>query len=377
MKSQWMLLPLTLLILPAVAKAGIIEKQFTVEPGKKLVTDLKASGTIEILGWDKDIVAVKADLRGRDAQDVHLDMEARPFGVSIETSFDHHRRNSRAEISLEIHVPKKFDLELETMGGGISVENVEGMISGKTMGGKLELHGLKGQLDLLTMGGSIRLTNSDVGGKVKTMGGTVEVEGVTGGVKASSQGGNVTYRNEGGKSTGARTDEVDISTMGGAINVDDAPNGANVNTMGGNIHIRSAAQFARAKTMGGDIEIDAVDGWVEATTMGGDVTVTMTGDPADKRRDVQIASMHGDVTLTIPPSLSADFDIELAFTKGNEGRYKIESDFPLDQKTSPEWDEDHGSPRKYTTATGTNAGGKNAVKVKTVNGDIHIKRASM
>ncbi len=64
------------------------------------------------------------------------------------------------------------------MGGGVSIDGVEGTFSGKTMGGKLKLTNLKGELQLTTMGGSITLTNSDVDGRVKTMGGKALVENV-------------------------------------------------------------------------------------------------------------------------------------------------------------------------------------------------------
>ena len=36
-------------------------------------------------------------------------------------------------------VPSKFNISLETMGGPVSIKNVNGEISGQTMGGGLEL----------------------------------------------------------------------------------------------------------------------------------------------------------------------------------------------------------------------------------------------
>jgi DUF4097 and DUF4098 domain-containing protein YvlB len=168
--------------------------------------------------------------------------------------------------------------------------------------------------------------------------------------------------------------EVNIKTMGGDINVDDAPEGTDVHTMGGDIHITKAAQFARAKTMGGDIEIEAIDGRVDVTTMGGDVNITMIGEPENGDRSVNIESMGGDITLTVPAKLSMDIDITLAYTEDRDNDYKIVSDFTMKQEETKEWEHNHGSARKYIYGTGTISGGKHKVRIKTVNGNVYLKK---
>jgi DUF4097 and DUF4098 domain-containing protein YvlB len=351
-----------------------IEKEFKVAMGKRLDLNLKTGGSVEISGWDKELLTAKVYLDGRDWEDCKVDFKETSSGVQIHSSFIGKWRNHSTDVRCEIKVPKRFDLEIQTMGGEVSIMNVEGEISGKTMGGKLQLSGLKGKIDLTTMGGNITLTSSDLDGKVHTMGGQVLLQDVKGSVKGSSMGGNVIYKNvtnREGKSTG---EEVRISTMGGDINVDDAPAGAEVHTMGGDINIRRAAQFVKAKTMGGDIDIDAIDGWVQATTMGGDVTVTMVGDPEKGRRDVELVSMGGDITLTVPAGLSMEFDIELAYTKESRRNYKIINDFEMQQETSKEWTYERGSPRKYIYGTGSVAGGKNKIRIETINGNVYVKK---
>ena len=62
-------------------------------------------------------------------------------------------------------VPKKFDLKFETMGGGVTLNNLDGEMKGTTMGGALNLTNLKGNVSFKTMGGPISLTDSDVDGK--------------------------------------------------------------------------------------------------------------------------------------------------------------------------------------------------------------------
>jgi len=84
--------------------------------------------------------------------------------------------------------------------------------------------------------------------------------------------------------------------------------------------------------------------------------------------------MSGDVTLAVPAGLSMAIDIELAFTEGHEGEYRIKSDFPIAQEVSPQWERDNGSPRKIIHGTGTVAGGNNHVTIKTVNGNVTLKK---
>jgi len=226
------------------------------------------------------------------------------------------------------------------------------------------------------MGGSVTLKKSDVDGSVKTMGGEVLLEDVTGDVRPSSMGGKVRISNVTRRSGVVEGKEVDISTMGGEINVDDAPKGAVLSTMGGAIHVRSAGGFVRAKTMGGEIRLEAIDGGMDATTMGGPVEATMTGDPSSGDRSVALTSMGGNITLAVPASLSMAIDIELAYTEGHEGDYDITSDFPLSREVSPTWEREHGSPRKVIHGTGTVGGGKNRVTIRTVNGNVVLKRTA-
>ena len=144
--------------------------------------------------------------------------------------------------------------------------------------------------------------------------------------------------------------------------------------MGGDIHIKRAARYARAKTMGGRIDIDAIDGGLDAITMGGDVDVTMVGDPDKGDRSVNIESMGGDISLTVPPGLSMDIDITLAYTKDRRDDYRIVSDFDVKREETKEWDHSRGSARKYIYGTGSFAGGRNKVHIKTVNGNVHLKK---
>jgi DUF4097 and DUF4098 domain-containing protein YvlB len=352
-----------------IGSAAAFEREIPVRSGGLLEFDLETGGTITIIGWSSESVQVSAGVSGRSADIVDLRVEERDGGVLVSSRFTEDRRNQNASIKLDVRVPSIFNVKISTMGGGVTIDGVEGTFEGKTMGGELNLSNLKGEIHLTTMGGAIRLTNSDLDGSVKTMGGKALVEDVFGDVKVTSMGGEVTRRRVTRTNGDSIGEQVNIRTMGGGIDVSDAPLGADVHTMGGDITIGSAAEYVKAETMGGDIRIKEADGWVKATTMGGDIDVMVIGN-----HDVELTSMSGKVTLVIPDGADLDIDIELEYTKNSSRNYKIYSDFPIEQHESADWDYDRGSPRKTIRGTGT-AGGGNRVVIRTINGDVYLKRS--
>ncbi len=352
------------------------QKEFRVAMGKKLSLDLETGASLDIQGWDQEVVSVKFQKSGRDADECNVSFDESASGVEITSRYMGHGRSHSSDLDFQIMVPNRFDIEIDSMGGEVNIAKVQGKISGKTMGGELALADLKGALSLTTMGGDISLSNSVVDGEVKTMGGDVTLQDVTGTVQGSTMGGNVIYNNVKRNPLSPVKQEVKVSSMGGEIKVDEAPFGADVQTMGGDIHVRSASEYVRAETMGGNIELDAVDGSIQAETMGGNVSANMVGDPSKGKRDVDIQSYGGDITLTVPDGLSMDFDIELAYTKNRSGDYRIISDFDMNQKESSEWDHEDGTSRKYIYGTGTVGSGANKIKIRTINGDVTIKKGA-
>ncbi|MGD1049242.1 MAG: hypothetical protein ABR899_10890 [Candidatus Krumholzibacteriaceae bacterium] len=388
-----------------------IEKSFPVKMGGKLVLDIDTGGDVEIAGWDKAEIAATVRIDGDDADRVNVAFEPGSSLLRIHSECEKHHHVD-IDLHFTIKVPAKCDVEIDSKGGEVSIQGVEGELSGKTMGGALELARVKGGIRLETMGGDVKVEDSEANGMVSTMGGEVTIRNVKGNLKGHTMGGSVTYDNVTGRSASSGNDDVHISTMGGDIkinktegkvsaktmggdidvskaeavhvttmggdiNVDEAPAGATVTTMGGDVTIHSAGKYVKAKTMGGSIEVDAVDGGADATTMGGDITVTMVGDPKKGDREVNLSSMGGDVTLMVPEGLSMKFDLEIKYTKKHHGDCRIESDFPMDIKESPDWEHSFwGEPCKHIYGTGSVAGGEHLIKIRTVNGKITIKRAA-
>lgn len=367
----------TIVLLFALAVAAplfgaTVRKEIEASPGERLEVSLRG-GSIEIAGWDRNLVSVEATIAGRDAGEAGI--EVRRTGSSVRIDQQHGGRASGGRVDLRIRVPARFDLALETMGGTLEIENVRGSLEGSTHGGNLRLSRLQGSVTMSTHGGNITLRDSTVDGSVRTMGGQVLLENVVGDIEGQSMGGDVVYRNVtrgDGSSTGKA---VHITTMGGDVTVADAPAGAELSTMGGNISVASARQFVKARTMGGSIEVDAIDGWIEATTMGGDVRAVMIGNPARGDRHAVIESKSGSIDLTLPAGLDMDLDVEIVFTRNSRRNYEIRSDFPLTITTTPDWTYGQGDPRRIIRGRGRTGSGKNRITIRTINGDVTIRQA--
>jgi len=157
------------------------------------------------------------------------------------------------------------------------------------------------------------------------------------------------------------------SSMGGDLEVRNAPDGATLRTMGGDIRVGNAQGHVVAKTMGGNIHVQQLNGSLDAGTMGGNVDVDV-----DRGGDIEIRSMGGHIEIALPANFSGTFDVELE--QDDEGpKNEITSDFPLQiRQTEKEY-----WLRPDTTVlhgTGKIGSGANRVKISTIGGDIRIRR---
>ena len=345
------------------------KKEFAVEPGQELLLDFETGTEIEITGWDKNIVDIFLEVSGRDSDLFEVEFEQTSRGVEVNTDYEYNHDRMKCDSKIIVNVPRKFNLDFSTLGGGVSIEGVEGTIEGTTMGGEYDLRNLKGKLNCETMGGEISLVDSEVDGKVKTMGGSVTLENIVGDVDASTMGGSIIQKNVKSKS-GARSPQ-NISTMGGDVEISEALSGAYAKTMGGDIKVEYVKDFLEAETMGGNITVKKLDGRIKATTMGGEIDVVMIGNPGEGDREVYLKSMGGDIELVVPEGLSMDIDIEIEWTR-NHREPEITTDFGVESKVSDS--ESHRRRDKYVTGKKVVNGGKNRVTIRTVNGDVRIMK---
>lgn len=362
-----------LLILCCFLPASLQAQQphrIDVSPGGTLTVRLRTGGSLEVEVWDQNVAEVTVH-GAESCGDCNLRIEPDSKGVRISSDYPH-RRNHSSHLEFDVRLPRRFNIDLDSMGGGLEVYGLDGSIRGRTMGGGLHFEDLHGKLDLTTMGGDVTLRDSEVDGQVTTMGGRVLFERVRGDVRGKSMGGQVIYRNvenpkDSSESVG---DEVHIETMGGEIRVEDAPYGARLRTMGGDIEVAKVRQFLEATTYGGDIEVGEVDGDVDLKTYSGDIRLTMVGEVGN----VDVSTLSGRIVLQLPANFSGSIEADLSYTRNSRRDYQIRSDFPLELDSDRNWDYSAGFPQQHRTGSGRIGSGTARVHLRAVNGDIEIRR---
>jgi beta-lactamase regulating signal transducer with metallopeptidase domain/DUF4097 and DUF4098 domain-containing protein YvlB len=374
------------------------EKGFKASPGELLTLDLDTGGDVELESWNEPEVRVRVRLGGPDWRDTGVDIEREAGGVRVTSRQDRHRRGGYSTShSFEIRAPRQYDLRLRSAGGSVKIVAMEGNFRGQTGGGEITLQDVHGQVSLSTGGGEILVSDVVASGSVRTGGGMVRMSRVQGGLRATSGSGPVIYSETSvGKGQPAgygdlkgvevdasgehiadeRTDAAGVLTIeraGGEVTLGEAPNGARINTGGGDIRVGRSAGMVEAKTGGGDIDIGPVAGSVVAGTGAGEVRVTLVSARGEEQT-VEVSSGNGRIVLELPEDLDASFDLETAYTNGYGRATRIDSAWKLQSEETKEWDDSHGTPRRYVRARGVTGKGRGMIYVRTVNGDIVVRR---
>jgi len=368
--------------LPPVEKLvddSVVTGDIVASNGGTLVLDLKTGAGVRITGVSENRVRMRTTLGGRDWRNSVVIMDAEEDGARITTDWRERQTSNSTSHRMEITVPRRFNIRIKSAGGSVFIRNLEGEFTGTTGGGEINIESSRGSARLTTGGGPVNVTNSNLSGSVTTGGGGVLIQGVTGGLVGHSGSGGVFYGREGvtfsevsANGVGRTTDgRVFVNKSGGDVRVVDAPNGATISTGGGKVTVGNSGGDVRVSTGGGDVTIRSASKGVKIETGAGDVRTTVSGTGG---YPVDVESGSGTVILTLPAGLSAELDLETAFTNNHRGTTRIESDWPVSTTVTPDWDAREGTPRRYVRARQTIGNGGARIRVRTVNGDIIIRR---
>ena len=179
MKLRKMIVPAMVLLcaLAAAAVPGLaISKEFNqsyaLQAGGTFELQ-NVNGTVEVQGWDKDVVEVHAvktaKLKESDLERVSIDVNANAGAVSIATRYP---QNEGVEVLVEytIHVPHGAKVEhLGTVNGTLRVAGVDEVDELRTVNGNIEVYGADSTVHARTTNGNVRLELSRVYGVSGTL----------------------------------------------------------------------------------------------------------------------------------------------------------------------------------------------------------------
>lgn len=361
--------------------------------GGTLYLDLKTGGGINIRGWDKPEMLVRARLGGRDWRDTRVTLQPSNGDATLESVIERGSGNQSTSHRFDIQLPREYNVRIQSAGGSITIADISGTFSGVTGGGEVDIRSVNGRVEISTGGGEVYVADSNIDGEVNTGGGRVRIVRVNGRFNGSTGGGPVIYSesNGGGKGYGighgkgaaasasesksatasasASAGPIRMTQAGGSVYLPSAPSGASVSTGGGRIVIGPSGGAVHAQTGGGDIEIGPAAGSVEATTGAGNVDIAFRGSGS-----VDVSSGIGNVTITAPGELNATLDLTTAYTDKFRGKTRIISDWPVTVTETSEWDTSRGTPRRYVRVRQQVGRGGPLIRVDTVNGDIVLRK---
>ncbi|MCZ6918624.1 MAG: hypothetical protein O7I93_17755 [Gemmatimonadetes bacterium] len=137
-------------------------REFTLDARDLVTVDAGPNGGIEVEGWDRNEILVRARVQtwseDDDPADIVLEIEI-ITGSEIRAEGPRFRGRSgnRWSVSFAIMVPRESDLSLESVNGGIGISAVTGDMDFRTTNGGISLVGVSGDVRGSTTNGGLHV----------------------------------------------------------------------------------------------------------------------------------------------------------------------------------------------------------------------------
>jgi TonB family protein len=309
---------------------------------------------------------VETDSRDPNAEkfmrEFHVTARPTSWGVNLDARVPWQTLHSRFDVLVEIHIPRRFSLEIATGGGNIEVADIDGRVRLTSAGGNITVGSVGGAA------GSAPAFKEAA--RIETQGGRISVGNVAGTLRAATAGGHII--------TGNITGDVILRTGGGQIYAGRVAGDAALDSGGGNIHIEGAGSSVAADSGGGSLEVRQANARLQVTASDGGITAWLSAKNESNtaaRRNLrkpkeisQISSAGGDIVLYIPRDLAATIDAVIE----RAGGHRIAADPSLPLKISYPDSSDGG--RTIHCAVQVNGGGE-VVRLRAASGNIVLRPA--
>ncbi|BCG60995.1 DUF4097 family beta strand repeat-containing protein [Paenibacillus sp. URB8-2] len=143
------------------------------------------------------------------------------------------KRQPRMDLDIAVPDSRRFNLDITTMNGGITLQNTEAIqdINLETGNGPIILHKVFGNIKGKTHNGEVRVREIQGDVDLATSGGDIRTWDVSGRLKLSTAVGNISAERSGA--------DIDVSTKNGNVEVNEARSVLNAQSLNGIIDIRS------------------------------------------------------------------------------------------------------------------------------------------
>jgi hypothetical protein len=284
--------------------------------------------------------------------------------------------NSICGVDFDIQVPQRFNLDVETQGGDISLENallgearlttaggdihtsdISGLAKLETAGGNITLGKMGHRVEARTSGGSIRAGDVNGDAVLETSGGQILAGQINGTLRAETAGGDVVVAGGAGS--------VAAQTAGGQIQIGPVSGSVRAETAGGSIRLEGARGTVVADTAGGSIDLLQLAGAVKASTAVGRILAEWVATTAQGFGPSQLETSMGDVYVYLPVDVRLTIDAAIDAPAGHQ----IVTDFPL----TIQGEREEFAPQTIRGHGALNGGGE-VLRIRTITGNIEIRK---
>jgi len=263
-------------------------------PAHGVVEISNVSGTIDVTGWDRAAVGVKAEL----AADVdHVEVTSSGDHTVVRVQLRSHSPGwGHEETHLHVQVPKDSSLEVSGVSANITSAGVSGAQRLKTVSGDITAEIGPSDIEVKSVSGTLKLRGKGQPAKlhVSTVSGDLELKHAAGDLEATTVSGEITADLESAHSVRLRSTSGDITFEGRLLRGVDF-DGQSVN---GDLKVRAAAEDGfqyEIQSLTGDIS-DCFDAKPERTSEYGPGQ-KLNGTRGGGGGHVRLKTMSGEIEL--------------------------------------------------------------------------------
>ena len=331
-----------------------IQQDFPAGASLKVVSD---RGSVTVTAWDQNKVRVQVNKKVRaDSQDeankVNQATQAQitVAGQEVTVSANLRSASKPVESDLQIFVPKKAAVIVDTRRGDVVITDRTGNVKVSNSSGDVNLANITGNADVTIRPGKGSFKAANVTGDV-TLDGRIEDTSI------ADVGGNVRMTGDyfGDMNIAKVAKEVTFKTS--RTDLQFAKLEGNMSIESGDLHATSVVGPMRLATRSKDIQLDNVSGDMNIENSNGSVTVDVAKAPLGQ---ISIDNSKGDVSLTLPPK--ANFEYQVKTRRG-----QISSDFGSVNSSGGEGE---------SVANGSVGNGGPKVVINSEYGDVSIRKAT-
>lgn len=285
-----------LIIVVSFLTSGLVyagEEVDLLEPASPqgMVRIINVRGDVDIVGWDKDEIAIQGEL---DDLAEKLVFKVEENFTLIEVKLPKRNINWGDGSDLEINVPRGSRVDFEGVSTDLSIVDIQGGLRVKSVSGDVTADSIHDRIIINTVSGELRVKTSEGSLRASTVSGNLDVESHTGDVDLESVSGEIELSSD-------RADRLRAQNVSGEIDVEmNLMAGASVElgSVSGDVELEINghvdAQFEIDAGMGGEIYNEISDDAPSSSFPGGEKLRMTIGNGSAR---ITIRTVSGDIRL--------------------------------------------------------------------------------